>query len=226
MRCPVSSRGLMILVEELSEGAVLVEVEGGAVLPAVPDDVEPGSGEDPGGGGDTGQAGQRFGGGEPAAAVADLGEQPGGADGARTGQAGEDVSVGMQGELLSDVGRQGVDLVDQCGEDGQQGVGDVGLGVAVVAGCATGGGDEPGVQLGGVDPAAVADAGQPRGQTFRAEPVGPVLAVEPGQERQADRGVNLGEQPDGAGEGGAEVGAELVGHRDPVVDQVFAGPAG
>ena len=40
-----------------------------------------------GGGGDAGQAGQRFGGGEAGAAVADLGEQPGGADGARAGQA-------------------------------------------------------------------------------------------------------------------------------------------
>ena len=38
-----------------------------------------------GGGCDPGQAGQRVGGGEPAAGVADLGEQPGGADAGRSG---------------------------------------------------------------------------------------------------------------------------------------------
>ena len=200
----MSSRGLMILVEEPLEGAVLGRVVGGVVLPAVPDDVEPGSGEHAGGvgvvvasgaglavevggpgvgaagvagevgdgvaelfvagpaeadraglaglaggGGDAGEAGQCFGGGEPAAAVADLGEQPGGADGAGTGQAGEDVSVGVQGELLADLVRQGLDLADQGGEYGQQGVGDVGLGGAVVAGRAAGRGDQPGVQVGG-----------------------------------------------------------------------------
>ena len=117
-------------------------VVGDAVLPAAPDDVEPGAGEDadgvgvvvaagsgalvevggPGVGvvgvagevddgaaelfvdgpaeGDdfdlaglagrgcgAGQAGQRFGGGEPAAGVADLGQEPGGADGAGRGAA-------------------------------------------------------------------------------------------------------------------------------------------
>ena len=135
MRCPVSSRGLLILVEESLQGSCRVGVVGGVVLPAVPDDVEPGAGQDAdgvgvvvaagagsvvevggpgvgaagvagevadgvaelfvagpaepdgaglaglsGGGGDAGEADQRLGGGEPAAAVADLGQQPGGAD--------------------------------------------------------------------------------------------------------------------------------------------------
>src|SRR6266516_5422101 len=46
LSCPVSSRGLLILVEEGLEGLVPVGVVGGVVLPAAPDDVQPGSGED------------------------------------------------------------------------------------------------------------------------------------------------------------------------------------
>ena len=38
--------------------------------------------------------------------------------------------------------------------------------------------------------------------------------------------VQLVEQADRAGEGGFEVGAQLVAYRDPVADQVLAGPAG
>ena len=60
-----------------------------------------------------GQTGQRFGGGESGAAVADLGEQPGGPDAAGAGQAGEDVGVGVGVELVVDVGRERFDLVDQ-----------------------------------------------------------------------------------------------------------------
>ena len=140
-------------------------VVGDAVLPAAPDDVQPGAGEDadgvgvvvasvagalvevggPGVGvvgvagevddgaaelfvdgpaeGDdldlaglsgrgcgAGQAGECFGGGEAAAGVADLGEQPGSADGARPGQRGEDRGVGMGGELVGDLVLEGLDL--------------------------------------------------------------------------------------------------------------------
>src|ERR1700735_5104587 len=45
MSSPVSSR-LLILVEQGLEGAVPDGVVGGAVLPAVPDDEQPGAGED------------------------------------------------------------------------------------------------------------------------------------------------------------------------------------
>jgi hypothetical protein len=54
-----------------------------------------------GGGSDTGQAGQRFGSGKAGAAVPDLAEQAGRAEGARAGQGGEDVRVGVAGELAS-----------------------------------------------------------------------------------------------------------------------------
>ena len=46
MRSPVSSRLGLILVEESLQGLVLCGVVGGSVLPALPDDVEPGAGED------------------------------------------------------------------------------------------------------------------------------------------------------------------------------------
>src|SRR5262245_39040013 len=139
---PVSSRRLLILVEQALEGSVFVRVVGDVVVPAVPDDVEPGAGEDAGGvgvvfaagdgvvvelgcpgvsasgvggevadrvaqllvngpaetddlvlaglaggGGDTGQSDQRVGVGEAGAAVADFGQQSGGAHGAGAGQA-------------------------------------------------------------------------------------------------------------------------------------------
>jgi len=181
MSCPVSSRRLLILFEEALGGAVLGGVVGGVVVPAVPDDVEPGAGEDvggvgvvfaaggglvvelggsgvgasavggevadgvaellvngpaegdglllaglAGGGGDSGQADQRFGVGEAGAAVADLGQQSGGADGARAGQAGEDLGIGVQRELLGDLRLQCLDLFDQAGQHGQEGAGGVG----------------------------------------------------------------------------------------------------
>jgi hypothetical protein len=84
----------------------------------------------------------------------------------------------------------------------------------------------PGVHLGGVGVAAVADAGQPLAQPGRGEPVGAVLGAEARQERQADRGVEVGEQAGRAGEDVAQVAAELVSHGDAVADQVLAGAAG
>jgi hypothetical protein len=104
--------------EQALEGAVAGRVVGDGVVPAVPDNVQPGSGQDShrvgvvfpravgevadrmtqlfadspaegdgpvlaglaGGWRGPGQADQRFGVGEPGPAVADLGEQPGGAD--------------------------------------------------------------------------------------------------------------------------------------------------
>ena len=81
-------------------------------------------------GGDTGQAGQRFGGWESGAAVADLAEQSGGADGAGAGQAGEDVGVGVGVELLGDLLGEGLDLLDEGVQGRQQRTGDVGCGGA------------------------------------------------------------------------------------------------
>src|SRR4051812_48446077 len=46
MSSPVSSPGRLILVEEALEGSVSGGVVGGVVVPAVPDHVEPGAGED------------------------------------------------------------------------------------------------------------------------------------------------------------------------------------
>ena len=113
-----------------------------------------------GGGCDAGEAGEGFWGGEAGAAVTDLGEEPGGADGARAGQAGEDVLVGVQVELLADLLGQGADLLDEAGQDGEQRTG--GVGGAGWAGQTAGRGGQPGGQDGGVDPAAVA--------AFRSQP--------------------------------------------------------
>src|SRR5579875_3148320 len=160
MSSPMSSHLLAIRLEERLEGAMLGRVVGRAVLPAVPDDEEPGAGEDAdrvrvvvaaGDGAavevggpaeadgtvlarlasarrDAGQAGQGLRGREASAAVADLGQQAGGADGAGAGKAGEDVGVGVQGELLFDLLGKDLDLLHQVAQGGQKGAGDVGLG--------------------------------------------------------------------------------------------------
>ncbi len=197
MSSPVSSRGgagvVVVGFEHALERVVLGRDVGLAFLPAVPDDVEPGAGQDAdgvgmvvaageglavelvgpgvgaaavagevadgvaqlfvggpaeadgavlarlaGGGCDAGQAGQRVGGGEAGAAVADLGQQPSGAHGARAGQAGEDVGVGMQLQLLADLFAEGLDLLDQAAQYCQQGAGGVGPGCAVGAGQSAG----------------------------------------------------------------------------------------
>ena len=46
MSSPVSSRRWLIVVEKALEGSVAGGVVGGVVVPAVPDHVEPGAGED------------------------------------------------------------------------------------------------------------------------------------------------------------------------------------
>ena len=102
----------------------------------------------------------------------------------------------------------------------------MGLGGGVVAGGPAGRVQEPLVQHGGVGAAGVALLGQPVAQPLGGEPVGAVLGVEAGQEREADLGVDVFEQADGAGQDVAQVRAELVGRGDTVFDQVLAGTAG
>ena len=98
--------------------------------------------------------------------------------------------------------------------------------MAFFAGDASGCGDQSGVQDCGIHAAGVADRGQPGAQTCGCQPVGSVLAVESGQKAQADHRIDVGEQPDGAREDPVEVFAQLVGQRDAVSDEVFAGSAG
>ena len=69
-----------------------------------------------------------------------------------------------------------------------------------------------GVQHGGVGAAAVADLGQPGGESLGREPVGLGLGGEPLQERQADRGVDGGEQARG-GRGTRSAGGRGAGWR-------------
>ena len=164
-------------------------------------------------------------GGESAAAVADFGEKLCGSDLSGSGQAGEDVRIGVRGELVGDLFGEGLDLFDEGAQGSDQCVGDVGVGGAVFAGDTAGRGGQPGVQDGGTLAAGVADLGQPGAETFGGQPVGAVLAVEPGQECQADRRIEFGEHTHGTGEGAVEVFAQLVGHADAVSDELFAGSA-
>src|SRR6266536_685570 len=273
MSSPVSSQWEASVFGDAVQGGVV----GGVVLPAAPDDAQPGAGEDAGGvgvglalcavvlvdglgpgagvaavGGEVddrlaqllvagpaeadlgvaaglagrgrgaGERGQAVGGGEAAAGVADLDQELGGADAAGSGQGLEDLPVGVQRELIGELCVEGGDL----GADGTQGV-DVGQGgvrggVAVLAGQSGCGCGEAVVQHPGGGAAAVALGGQPGAQPAVGEPRGGGGRGEAGQEGQADRRVQGGEQPDRGGGDPAQVGAELVARRHAGGDQVGA----
>ena len=66
-------------------------------------------------------------------------------------------------------------------------------------------------------------AGQEGVQALGAEAAGVGVAGVAGQEGERDRAVELAEDPRRAGPEGVELGAQLVGQRDPGADQVFAG---
>jgi hypothetical protein len=74
----------------------------------------------PGGGRDSGGGGQRGIVGETGSAVADVGQQQGGAVGAGAGQAGEDSGVVVQGEGLGDGLVDGVDARPQLAQRGHE----------------------------------------------------------------------------------------------------------
>ena len=130
------------------------------------------------------------------------------------------------GELLTDLLGENGDLFDQRGEGGHQGAGDMGVGGPLFSGGAARRGGQPGVQGPRVGAAGVAHRVQPGTETRGGQPVGAVLAVKAGQERQTDRRIQVGEQPDRPGKHPLEVLTQLVGNCHPMTDQVFAGPAG
>ncbi len=136
---------------------------------------------------------------EASAGVADLGEQPGRADGAGAGQGREDSPVGVGGELVADAGGQGLDLGVEGPQDGHQGERGSRVDAGVLAGRAAGCGDQPGMQDRGVGSAAAGDRGQPGGQPPGRQPVRLLLGGEAAQERQGDRRVDAGEERRGGG---------------------------
>ncbi len=172
-----------------------------------------------------GQAFQRGAVGEALAAVAQLGQQGRGPDPAGAGQAGEDVAVGVGAQPLDDLAVQLVDLGADGLQGGDQAAGDRGAGICFGAGQPVGRVQQALVQLGGGGPAAVADAAQEPAKAGLGEPGGPLGRGEAAKEGQRDRAVDLGEQAGRAGEGDLQVGAQLVGQGDAVVDQLLAGAA-
>ena len=80
--------------------------------------------------------------------------------------------VGVGGELVADLVREDLDLFDQSGQHGQQCVGDLGVGLGVVAGDAAWYRGQAGMEHSGIGAAAVTCAGQPGGEAFRGQPVG------------------------------------------------------
>ncbi len=247
-------------------------VVGGAGLPAAPDDVDPGAGQDadgvrvvfaagaggavdgrgPGAGvpgvagevadgvaelaadrppegvrdvgaglagdrGDPGEGGQGLRVGEPGPAVTGLGQQPGSAQHARPRQGGEDVRVRVGGQLDADPGLQDLGLGGQHGHRCGQGSGDAGMGGPVLPGRASRRGPQPRAQHAGRRRVAPRRDGlQPAVYGLLIELASGVLAAEAGQERQADRAAQVGEQSDRGGECHGQVCAQLVACRYPV----------
>jgi hypothetical protein len=139
------------------------------------------------------------------------------------------VRVGVGGERGADLGLQGLDLgARRCQGGGQRrgdpGPGGPGPGGPVPAGGTGRRGPQPPAQHAGRSgPAPDRDGRQPAGHGLLIERRGGVLTAEAGQERQADRAVQIMEQPGRGGERDGEVGAQLIAGRDPVRDQVLAG---
>src|SRR5664279_1406514 len=104
---------------------------------------------------DTGQGGQGVGGGELAAGVADLGEQPGGAQGLDPRQGRVDVGVGVGLELGGEVVLEDSDLGVQDPQERHVGLGGGGVDGRVGAGGSAWCCEEPGVQHGGVGASGV-----------------------------------------------------------------------
>jgi hypothetical protein len=135
------------------------------------------------------------------------------------------VPVGVGGQLGGDAGFQGLDLGGQRGQHGCQGRGDRCLGGALRASRAGSCGSQPGAQDAGRGRVAAGGNGlQPRGHLLLIDSGDGAAGAETGQERQADRAVQLVEQAGRGGERHGQVGAQLVTRRDPVRDQVPAGP--
>ena len=137
----------------------------------------------------------------------------------------EDLAVGVAAEGAGDLAGQELDLLDERLERGDEAEHDGAAGFASRASPARpcGRGAQPGEQFGGAAAAAVAVAGEEAGEPLRAEPAGVVGAGVALEEGERDRRVDVGEDPRGAGPEGVELRAQLVGERDPLLDQVLAG---
>src|SRR3954453_4173603 len=267
--------------EESLEVAVALGLVGGVVVPAAPEDADPGAAEDAqgvgmvgaaaagalvdvagpgvvvaggvgqgadgfaqafvagaaeaggfllagfdGDGAHAGVGGQAFGGGVAVAAVADLGQEGGGADAALgvAEEALEDwaVVVGLEG--VGDLAGEPGDLGHQDAERGDQAEDDRAAGFAFgLAGVALRGVAEAFDQDRGVLAAGVRVAGQEATHAGRAEALGVVAAGVALQEGQRDGRVQVGKQRGGAGPEAVELGAQPVGLLDAAGDEVLAG---
>ncbi|MDB5064917.1 MAG: hypothetical protein JWM18_1351 [Chloroflexi bacterium] len=158
------------------------------------------------------------------AAVADLGEHGGGANGACAGQALEDEPVRVESELLGDLRLETVDTGEQAAQHLNEDQGDLRLCGGRGAVAASRRRLEATEQLDDRGAPGVGAGAQPGGETRLREPGGLGGGGEAFQEAEADRAVEVGEEADGAGEDELELGAQLVGGGDAVGHQVLAGP--
>src|SRR5579863_10739726 len=177
--------------------------------------------------GDAGERGDGVGAVVGLAAVAPLGEHLGGVDLTRPWQRREDLPVRVLPEVGGYRAVQALDRGVQGGEHAYGGEHDVAerLGECFAAG-ARGGGAQAGEQLGGGAAAGVAVLDQEGGHPLLAQVRGGGRGRVAGQELQADRRLDVGADGLGAGPVGVEQGRELVGGRDPHLDEVAAGPDG
>src|SRR5680860_1417735 len=136
-----------------------------------------------------GEGGEGGFGGEPAAGVADLDQQLGGADLTAAGQRSEDVAVRVQRELFADLRLEQGDLFADRAQRLDVRHGGVGSGGGGVAGQPGGAGAETIQQHASGLAAAVAVGCQPCAEASFAQPGGRVHGGKAAQEGQADRRV-------------------------------------
>ena len=177
--------------------------------------------------GDAGEGGNGVGAVVGLAAVAPLGEHLGGVDLTRPWQRREDLPVRVLPEVGGHRAVEALDRGVQGREDadgGEHGVAER-LGERFAAG-ARRGGAQAREQLGGGPAAGVAVLDQEGRHPLLAQVRGGGRGRVAGQELQADRRLDVGEDRLGAGPVRVQQRGQLVGGRDPHLDQVAAGPHG
>ena len=211
------ARSLPRIIGEGSEGAAQALVAG----PAEDDGMVL-----TGGMSDGGQAalgGELFIAGEAGAIVTELGEDLGGIDVAAAGKALEQAAIGVLSQGGLDGGGEGLDLSDERSEDGDESADDVAAGLGFgLADVAERGGAQAGEQLGDGTAAAVSVLAEELGEALVGQAGGALGRGVAGEEGEGDRGVEVGEDGGGAGPEALEQGAQPIGERHALGDEIVA----
>jgi hypothetical protein len=179
-----------------------------------------------GGAGDRGGPGlgrELLGGGEAAAVIAQLGQKRRGGALATPGPALPEWAVRRVGQGRDDRGGEWLALSDQRAQHRDQGAPELATGVALrLAGAADRGATQAAEPLGRGAAPPVGLTAEKLGPATVAQPLGALGRGVTGQKRQGEEGIDVGEDPRGAGPEALEHGAQLMGEGHALGDEVIA----